>query len=146
MRDPEVAIAGCGVVCAVGNGLSSLRSALQANRSGLRASARFESPRFQSNIVGAALDDADLTDNPAHQLAFSALNEARANAQAALANVSKDRIGLVLSTTKANIEALERLSDGRPCSDEARRHLRPDSLTADLGRENFARGPVQTVS
>jgi 3-oxoacyl-(acyl-carrier-protein) synthase len=52
----------------------------------------------------------------------------------------------VLSTTKANIEALERLSDGRPCSDSARRHLQADLLAADLATEFGAHGPVQTVS
>jgi 3-oxoacyl-(acyl-carrier-protein) synthase len=146
MREENVAIAGCGVVCAVGNGLAALRSALQANRSGLRASTRFEPPRFQSNIVGAALDETNRADNPAHQLASSALNEARANAQAWLKNLSPDRIALVLSTTKANIEALERLSEGRPCSDAARRHLQPELLAADLAREFSAHGPVQTIS
>jgi len=146
MREPDVAIAGCGAICAVGHGLPSLRSALQANRSGLRASPRFNSARFQSHIVGVALDDATLTDNPAHELATAALIEARTNAQASLANISKDRIGLVLSTTKANIEALERLADGRPCSDAARRHLQPHLLAADLASECAAHGPVQTVS
>jgi len=146
MRDPGVAIAGCGVVCAVGNNVASLLSALRENRSGLRPSPRFNSARFQSNIVGAALDHATLTDNPAHQLATAALTEARTNAQASLAKLSKNRIGLVLSTTKANIEALERLSDGRPCSDAARRHLQPDLLAADLAAEFPVHGPVQIIS
>ena len=146
MREAAVAIAGCGVICAAGSDLASLRSSLQANRCGLRASPRFDSPRFQSNIVGAALEETTLTDNPAHQLATTALNEARANAPSSLADLPKDRIGLVLSTTKANIEALERLSDGRPCSDAARRHLQPDLLAADLATEFSAHGLVQTVS
>jgi 3-oxoacyl-[acyl-carrier-protein] synthase-1 len=146
MREPTVAIAGCGVKCAVGDGVPSLLAALKSNQSGLRASARFDSPRFQSNIVGAALDETTLTDNPAHQLATAALNEATTNARTSLANLSTDRIGLVLSTTKANIEALERLSDGRPCSDAARRHLQPDLLAADLASEFSTHGSVQTVS
>lgn len=146
MRDAGVAIAGCGVVCAVGNGVPALHSALQANRSGLRPSPRFSSARFQSNIVGAALDETALTDNPAHELATAALSEARTNAQSLLSKLSKHRIGLVLSTTKANIEALERLSEGRPCSDAARRHLQPDLLAADLANEHSAFGPIQTIS
>ena len=146
MREQDVAIAGCGVKCAAGEGVSSLLSALKANRSSLGPSPRFASARFQSSIVGSALDEATLSDNPAHQLATAALNEARTNAQASLAKVPPDRIGLVLSTTKANIEAMERLSDGRPCSDAARRHLQPDLLAADLASEHFANGPVQTVS
>jgi len=130
----------------VGNGVPSLRAALQSNQSGLRSCARYNSPRFQSNIVGVALAETTLTDDPAHQLASIALNEARANAQSLLANLPSNRIGLVFSTTKANIEALERLSEGRPCSEAARRHLQPDLLAADLASEHGASGPVQTIS
>ena len=146
MREPGVAIAGCGVISAAGRGVEALRSALQTNSSGLRTSERFNHPRFQSNIVGAALNETALNDNPAHQLVTTALNEARDNARAALTNLPADRLGLVLSTTKANIEALERLSDGRPCSAAARRHLQPDLLAADLASEHGIRGPVQTLS
>ena len=146
MREPPVAIASCGVISAVGNGVPSLRAALQSNHSGLRSCARYNSPRFQSYIVGVALAETTLTDDPAHQLASIALNEARANAQSLLANLPSNRIGLVFSTTKANIEALERLSEGRPCSEAARRHLQPDLLAADLASEHGASGPVQTIS
>jgi 3-oxoacyl-(acyl-carrier-protein) synthase len=146
MREPAVAIAGCGVISAVGSGVEALRSALKSNASGLRPSERFNHVRFQSSIVGAALAESALDDNPAHHLATTALNEARVNARATLKNLPADRIGLVLSTTKANIEALERLSDGRPCSAAARRHLQPDLLAADLAAEHGARGPVQTIS
>ncbi len=146
MREPIVAIAGCGVISAVGNGLAALRSALKSNTSGLRSSERFNHARYQSSIVGAALNEVAHTDNPAHQLATTALNEARDSTRAAFTNLPAHRIGLVLSTTKANIEALERLSDGRPCSAAARRHLQPDRLAAELAGEQGARGPVQTIS
>ena len=146
MPERSVAIAGCGVISAVGNGVESLRNALQSNTSGLRASSRFNHARFQSSIVGAALDESKLTDNPAHQLASIALTEAKAHRHAAIVGVSSNRVGLVLSTTKANIEALERLSDGRPCSGAARRHLQPELLAADLAAEFGARGPVQNIS
>jgi 3-oxoacyl-[acyl-carrier-protein] synthase II len=101
--------------------------------------------RFQSNVVGAAPRATD-TDDPAHQLATEALTEARAEARDSITSIPGDRIALVLSTTKANIEALERLSDGRPCSAAARRHLQPDLLAADLAKEHGACGPVQCVS
>ncbi len=146
MREPAVAIAGCGVISAVGEGVAALRAALQSNASGLRASERFHHARFQSSIVGAALAASALTDDPAHQLATTALAAARDQARPALQQLPAERIGLVLSTTKANIEALERLSDGRPCSTAARRHLQPDLLAADLAVEHSARGPVQTIS
>ncbi|HXD53102.1 MAG TPA: beta-ketoacyl synthase N-terminal-like domain-containing protein, partial [Burkholderiales bacterium] len=162
MHEPNVVIAGCGAITAVGCGVDALLAALRANASGLRACAKFNSPRFQSNIVGAALGrDALLrvqadrqvsptrdsnVDDPAWQLATTALKEARGEAKSVLSSISPARTGLVLSTTKANIEALERLADGRPCSDSARRHLQGNLLADDLASEHGARGPVQCVS
>lgn len=145
MRKPAVAIAGCGAITAVGRGVPAFRAALQANASGLKPDDRFNPPRFQSNIVGAAPRATD-SDDPAHELAAGALAEAREEARDSITSVSADRIAFVLSTTKANIEALERLSDGRACSEAARRHLQPDLLAADLAAEQGARGPVQCVS
>ena len=145
---PAVSIAGCGAITAVGCGLDALRSALRANASGLRPCDRFNSPRFQSNIVGSAPgngDGADL-DDPAWRLAADALRQAREQARDIVAAIPAERIGLVLSSTKANIEALERHAANRPCSDAARRHLRADLLAADLAATHGAKGPVQCVS
>jgi 3-oxoacyl-(acyl-carrier-protein) synthase len=147
MREPIVAIAGCGAVTAVGHGVAALRSALQSNTSGLRSNGRFDHPRFQSKIVGTALHNGDSgLDDPAYRLATEALREARDQARDSLASISPERIGLVLATTKANLEALERLSDGRPCSETARRHLQCDLLAVDLAAEYGVRGPVQCTS
>jgi 3-oxoacyl-(acyl-carrier-protein) synthase len=145
MREPEVVIAGCGAITAVGRGVDALRSALHANTSGLRADERFNHPRFQSQIVGAVPRDGS-NDDPAHELATAALREACDQARDVLAKVPAKRIGFVFATTKANIEALERVSDGRACSDAARRHLQADLLAADLAAENGACGPVQCIS
>ncbi len=146
MPEPVVAIAGCGAHSAVGRGVDALHSALKTNTSGLRRCERFQHSRFQSSIVGVALDESARPDDPAYQLAATALSEARTSARGSLAKIPQQRTGLVLSTTKANIEALERLADGRPCSAAARRHLQPDLLAADLAVEYGALGPVQTVS
>jgi 3-oxoacyl-(acyl-carrier-protein) synthase len=147
MPKPPVAIAGCGAVSAAGPDTAALLTALRHNISCLRPNERFTGARFQSNIVGTAPIDAT-TDNPAHQLASIALHEAVAQFHTSplAARISHDRLGLVLSTTKANIEALERLSDGRPCSATARRHLQADLLAADLAAEFNAHGPVQNIS
>jgi 3-oxoacyl-(acyl-carrier-protein) synthase len=145
---PPVAIAGCGAISAVGCGVKVLQFALHANVSGLRADERFNSPRFMSSIVGAVAGDffeADEND-PAYRLAAEALRQARDEAQLVLRSIPTARIGLVLATTKANIEALERLMDGRACSDSARRHLQGDLLAADLAMEFGAGGKVQCVS
>ena len=143
---PAAAVAGCGVISAVGEGLDALRAALRTNTSGLRASSRFNHPRFQSSVVGTALHADEDIDDPAWHLAAIALDEARRNARPVLDRVQASRTGLVLSTTKANIEALERLSDGRKCSDAARRHLQADLLAKDLAAAHGAKGPVQCVS
>lgn len=143
---PAVAIAGCGATTAMGRGMAPLRAALRANASGLRPDARFDSPRFQSSIVGAAsLANADC-DNPAYGLATEALREASEEASEILAPIPAARLGLVLSTTKANIAALERLTANRPCSAAARRHLQGNLLAADLAAAHGASGPVQCVS
>jgi 3-oxoacyl-(acyl-carrier-protein) synthase len=145
---PAAVIAGCGAITAVGCGMDALRSAARANTSGLRHSDRFNPPRFQAAMVGAAYNNGngDLGDDPAWHLAGEALRQARASAQTILAGLPAEQIGLVLATTKANIEALERLADGRSCSETARRHLHPDLLAADLASANNVRGPVRCVS
>jgi 3-oxoacyl-[acyl-carrier-protein] synthase II len=148
MPEPTAAIAGCGTVSAVGCGVQSLLSALRANGSGLRACERFNSPRFQSHIVGAVDENffPHEKDDPAYGLATEALRQARVEAQPILTSIPAERIGLVLSTTKANIETLEHLTDGRSCSDSARRHLQGNLLAADLATEHGVRGPVQCIS
>ncbi len=173
---PTVVIAGCGAITAVGCGVEALRAALRANTSGLRANDRFNSPRFQSSIVGAVpLDLLPLVgrdtpcapgfdgaadgahgvtrptlplpnDDPAFQLADEALRQATAASREILFKIPTERLGLVLSTTKANLEALERLSDGHPCPPAARRHLQGDRLAADLAAAHGAHGPVQCIS
>lgn len=145
MREPQVVIAGYGAISAVGRGIEPLRSALKQNLSGLRAVEKFNSPRFQSSIVGAAPGNQE-GDNPAWLLASEALKQARASAGKVLSSIPAAKIGLVLSTTKANIEALERITSKRHCSDTARRHLRADLLAGDLAAANGVRGPVQAVS
>jgi 3-oxoacyl-(acyl-carrier-protein) synthase len=145
MREPEVVIGGCGAISAVGCGLEPLLAALKNNSSGLRPLEKFNSPRFQSNVVGAAPRNFD-DDNPAWFLATEALKQAHAAANETLRKIPVERIGLVLSTTKANIEALERISENRPCSETARRHLQADLLAVDLAKQFDARGPIQTVS
>src|ERR1700722_9916742 len=145
MREPNVAIAGCGAITAVGCGADALLAALRANASGLRASEKFDSPRFQSSIVGAAPGNFD-GENPAWFLATEALKEARESSRDILEKIPAGKIGLVLATTKANVEALERISTNRPFSDSARRHLQGNFLAEDLAAENGACGPVQCVS
>jgi 3-oxoacyl-(acyl-carrier-protein) synthase len=145
MREPAVVMAGCGAISAVGCGIEPLQTALRGNLSGLRPSAKFSSPRFQSNLVAATPRNFDL-DDPARFLAREALQQATEAAKTTLDQIPAEKIALVLATTKANIEALERLADGRPCPEAARRHLQADLLAEDLAVEFGVHGPVQTVS
>lgn len=145
LRHSNVAIAGCGAITAVGCGLEPLLAALQKNLSGLRPSEKFPAPRFQSNIVGAAPRNFE-DENPAWFLAAEALKQAREASSSILEKIPAKRVGLVLSTTKANIKALERIAEYRPCSETARRHLQANRLAADLAAAHSASGPVQTVS
>ncbi len=96
--------------------------------------------------MGAAPGIISDLDDPAWQLADHALHEARGEAGKILSQIPSTRIGLILSTTKANIEAMERIVDGRPCSETARRHLRGDLLASDLAAAHGAHGPAQCVS
>jgi 3-oxoacyl-(acyl-carrier-protein) synthase len=148
MHDTFVIVAGCGAITAVGSGVDSLKAALISNESGLRPSEKFNHARFQSRIVGALPQGINRPDNddPCFWLANEALRQAKAEAKIPFRSWDTARIGLVLSTTKANIEALERLTSGRSCSDTARRHLEGNLLAADLAAEHGAGGPVQCVS
>jgi 3-oxoacyl-[acyl-carrier-protein] synthase II len=143
-----VAIAGCGAVTAAGYGLEPLRSAVRANASGLRAAERFTGPFYQSRMVGAVPSNGinPEEDDPAWHLATQALQQAREQTKDTLQTIDPKRIGLVLSTTKANIAALEGISEGQLCSERARRHLQGDLLAADLALAHGALGPVQCVS
>lgn len=143
-----VAIAACGAITAFGCGADKLLAALQKNSSGLRACEKFNSSRFQSKIVGAVPENffTGETDDPAFQLAKTALLEARNSSANILEKIPAKRIGLVLSTTKSNIEALERISKKLPCSEIARRHLQGNFLADDLAAEFGARAAVQCIS
>jgi 3-oxoacyl-(acyl-carrier-protein) synthase len=62
------------------------------------------------------------------------------------ATVPPTRRGLVLSTTKADIEALERVFHRQACSSVAQRHIHPALLAADLAAAHGIGGPRQCVS
>jgi len=146
MKGAPICVAGCGAITAVGRGVSALRSALPVNASGLRPCPEFDSTRFQSRVAGRAPAEEGWRDDPAFGLAATALREAQDEAAGVLGNVRPERLGLVLATTKANIDAMQRRMEGRSCSDSAGRHMQADLLAADLAAEARAGGPVQTVS
>ena len=150
-----IAIAGCGTVCALGRGIASLEHAVLNNASGLRSCARFSGKGHQTDVVGGIAQgiwDELVANDPAHAEAFAflladcALRQAKEQAREILCRIPAERIGLVLSTTKAEISALEKLHASRSCSEVARRHLLLGLLAADLAAAHSAAGPVRCVS
>ena len=153
--EATVAIAGAGAVTALGIGVEPMETALRVNASGLRPCENLAGKGYQSIVAGWVPDDTFnqlRSADPAHAdaraflLADAALKQAEQNAAVPLKSVSPARRGLVLSTTKADVEALERMFRRQPCSPVARRHIQPALLAADLAAARQICGPVQCVS
>ncbi len=148
---PRAAVAGCGAISATGAGVESLADALRENRSALRANAAYAGRGYQTTVAGwvpeetiaqLAARNPDYADARAFLLADAALREA----ENGLPTVAAERRALVLSTTKADILALERVFHRQPCSETAHRHVLPRLLAYDLAEAHQVRGPVQCVS
>ena len=145
--DSQITITACAAVTALGDGLAPLEQALVNNTSALGPCNRFTGKNYQTNIVGAVPNalweelrqaETDYADAPAFLLAHRVIRQLRPHAAG--------RIGFVLSTTKADITALERVQAGQPCSEVARRHIFPGQLAADLATANNITGPIRCVS
>ena len=152
---PTIALAACGAVSALGVGIEPLTRALVNNASGLRPCQRLAGKGYQSAVVGAIEDSVMVRlrdENPtfadarAFLLADAALRQVEQNIAGSLNELPASRRGLVLSTTKADVEALERTFRREPCSAAARRHVQPAWLAADLAAARGVSGPVQCVS
>jgi 3-oxoacyl-(acyl-carrier-protein) synthase len=151
-----VVIAGSGTVTALGLGRERLEQGLLANASGLRNCPRLAGKGYQSTVGGFVPDevwsalrgrDPAHADAPAYLLADAALREARAEVgSGGLNSAPASRRGLVLSTTKADITALEGDFHHWTSSITAQRHLFPALLAADLGAAHDIAGPVQCIS
>jgi 3-oxoacyl-(acyl-carrier-protein) synthase len=132
-----------------------MEQALLANTSGLRSWERFAGQGYQSLVAGWVPDamlEQFRADDPTHAdaraflLADAALKQAQHGPASLVNSVPPARRALVLSTTKADVEALERIFRSQPCSAPARRHIQPALLAADLAAAHSVGGPVQCVS
>jgi 3-oxoacyl-[acyl-carrier-protein] synthase II len=150
-----VALAGAGAVTALGRGLEPLERALGANTSGLRPCTRIAGRACPAAVLGPVpesvfealrAEDPSCADADAFRLAREAVRQAEAAAGDAWIPVQPHRRGLVLSTTKADVVALERVHRGESCSALARRHVLPGNLADDLAAAHRIRGPVRCVS
>lgn len=155
VNQSTIAIAGCGAVCATGLGMEPLQRAVAANTSALQRREIVVGKTGQSIVAGFVPDEivvqlraayAAHSDSRAFLFAAVALREAVENAGKILAPIPPLRRGFVLSTTKANIEALDHLVRQQPVSAVAQRQIQPAFLAADLAKAFDCRGPVQCVS
>jgi 3-oxoacyl-(acyl-carrier-protein) synthase len=151
----KIAIAGCGAVTAAGLGMEMLQRAVAANASALQRRELLIGKTSQTVVAGFVADeitaqlratDSAHADSRAFLLAAAALKEAANNAGKILDSVPASRRGFVLSTTKANIEALDKLVRQQPVSAVAQRQIQPAFFAADLAEAFDCRGPVQCVS
>ena len=155
MNETSVAIAACGAVAATGLGLAPLQHAVAANASALQRRDCVIGKTRQSVVAGFVPEeiveslraaDATYADSRAFLFAAVALRETVTNASQILESVPPSRRGFVLSTTKANIEALDQLVRRQPVSAGAQRQIQPAFLATDLAAHFECRGPVQCVS
>jgi len=151
----KIAIAGCGAVTAAGLGMEALQRAVFSNASALHRRELLIGKTSQSVVAGFVADeivgqlraaDAAHVDSRTFLFATAALQEAVCQTENILNSVPATRRGLVLSTTKANIEALDKLVRREPVSAVAQRQIQPAFLAADLAATFDCRGPVQCVS
>jgi len=150
-----VALSGAGALCALGEGLEPLRRALRTGASGLADHPHLAGQGYQSTVCGLVPSELterlrretpDLADARAFLFARHAMGQAIREASALFQQVPPARRGFVLSTTKADIEALERLHRGQMVSPAAQRHLQPGLLAEDLAVAHDLQGPCQCVS
>ena len=151
----KIAIAGCGAVTAAGLGMEVLQRAVATNTSALQRRELIIGKTSQSVVAGFVADEitaqlrsaeAAHADSRAFLFAAAALIEAAKNAANILDDIPASRRGFVLSTTKANIEALDQLVRQQLGSTVAQRQIQPAFLAADLAAAFDCRGPVQCVS
>jgi 3-oxoacyl-(acyl-carrier-protein) synthase len=151
----KIASAGCGAVTAAGLGMEALQRAVAANASALQRRELLIGKTSQPVVAGFVADeitsqlraaDAAHADSRAFLFAAAALKEAVKNAEKILDSVPAARRGFILSTTKANIEALDKLVRQQIVSAVAQRQIQPAFLAADLAETFDCRGTVQCVS
>ena len=155
VNQSPIAIAGCGAVGATGLGMEPLQRAVAANSSALKRRELVIGKTSQRIVAGFVPDeivaqlraaDAAHSDSRPFLFAAAALREAVKNAGGILDSILPQRRGFVLSTTKANIEALDNLVRLQPVSAIAQRQIQPAFLAADLAEAFACGGPVQSVS
>ncbi len=145
------AIIGLGIVSAAGVGADATLRAIKANETRLQDVPEYRDGPYMTARFGA-LPEGTWDDMLRHgnsriyALSNQALSEAVQQASPQLQHISPDRIGLVLSTTKAEIAALESLTAGDEPDPVARRHIFSSEIARDLASENRLQGPVQCVS
>ena len=102
--------------------------------------------RSPERLAGPPARQPGDADSPAFLLAHGAITQAKQNHSELWTATPPSRRALVLSTTKAEITALERTLRGEPCSLAVRRRMVPGALARDLAALHEIQGPVRCVS
>jgi len=150
-----VAIAGYGAVTALGRGVHAIERAVAWNTVGLQPCARFAGRGYQSDIMAGIppllweeIESMwpERTASRVWRLAAVAAREATHGLGEAWTRVPRDRIALVLSTTKADAVSLEKAAVESPSHCGTHAHILPTGIGADLAELLGIGGPVQCVS
>lgn len=152
-----VTVAGCGAVTALGAGVSALDDLLRTGASGLKP-AKFRLGPGQGSqrwVAGRVPEPAlaemrsmvpEADDDRTFLMAVWAARESDANAGRLFSQTPSQRRGMVVATTKASIEALERQVWKEPISRRTLERVQPGRLTRDVALSLGVAGPVRCVS
>ncbi len=146
----SIAIVGRGLATALGSGLDAVWAALLAGTCGIGLMQRFPTGKYHTDLAGEL--PADLFgslkksgENLALQLGLEVIDQARSEASNAGCDLTAQRTGLVLSTTKADIAPLEAAVSGN-CPAGKSGNVSLYGLAGNLARQSAVTGPVLTVS
>ncbi|MBL9137323.1 MAG: beta-ketoacyl-[acyl-carrier-protein] synthase family protein [Verrucomicrobiales bacterium] len=153
----SVNVAGCGAVTALGAGIGVLDESLRKGESGLfpvevrmgpgHGMQRLVAGRVPESVVDRACDRLpEVGEDRAFRMATMAAREAFEQAGEFLQRTPSRRQGLVVSTTKASIDALERWIWKEPVSEAALARVQPGRFARDCALALGVTGPVQCVS
>ena len=145
----EVFVAGYGCVAAPGACAEALRTAIRGNSPALRPAPFLTVPAIASIPLGAIsraewerLRAGFPSDTAAFTLASRAMLEAQVHAYDILETIAPERLGLVLSTTKAGVDLLSAARQ----SGIIPRDALPWSMAQHLAEDFDCHGPVRCVS
>lgn len=140
MTYPNIAVAGLGLICALGQNVDETLDAIKSCRSGMRPLTRFKPPHHDPLPVGQIPDLAEAESLPlTHQMARIAASEA-------MAGCGQPPDAIILGVTTGGIAATEELLKAERLDPEGFRYHAIGSVAADLAEQYQCSGPALTIS